>query len=77
MKEIYYHLLVLQDPLTVREVEFDVDTQQVDIWVENGSQAYICPECKSLCPFYNYVPERSWRHLYSCGYKTFKSVSVN
>jgi len=76
MKELYYHLLGLQDPWNVREVKFDVNTQQVDIWVEYGSQDCICPECKLLCPVYDYVPERSWRHLDSCGYKTYVHAKI-
>lgn len=63
MKELYYHLLGLQDPWTVTEVKFEVKKKQVDILVDYNDS--LCP-----CPIYDHVAERSWRHLDSCGYKT-------
>lgn len=76
MKELYYHLLSLQDPWTVKEVKFDTTAQQVDIEVIYNSSSCSCPKCGSLCPIYDFVQERSWRHLDSCGYKTYVHAKI-
>ena len=36
---------------------------------EPGIQ-WSCPECDRLCPLYDHQPERRWRHLDTCQYRT-------
>lgn len=76
MKELYYYLIGLVEPWTVNEVKFDIKSQQVDIWVSHQASSCNCPECKELCPIYDHVNERSWRHLDSCGYKTYVHAKI-
>jgi transposase len=76
MKELYYHLLGLQDPWTVTDVKFDIKTHQVDIWVDYKYSSCPCPGCQVSCSIYDHVSERSWRHLDSCGYKTYVHAKI-
>jgi transposase len=76
MKELYYYLIGLVDPWTVADVQFEVKSQQVDIWVIYNSNTCECPDCKEMCPIYDHVNERAWRHLDSCGYKTFVHAKI-
>jgi transposase len=75
-KNIYYHLLGLQEPWKVSSVKLDIENQKVDVWVEYYASLAPCPECSSLCPIYDHVTERSWRHLDSCGFKTYIHAKI-
>ncbi|MBM3207360.1 MAG: hypothetical protein FJZ57_01970 [Chlamydiae bacterium] len=76
MKELYYYLIGLIEPWTVDDVQFQVKSQQVDIWVSYKSSTCLCDGCKEPCPIYDHVNERTWRHLDSCGYKTFVHAKI-
>lgn len=75
-KNLYYHLLGLQEPWRVSNIKLDIINQKVDVWVEYNASSAPCPECNSLCPIYDHVPERSWRHLDSCGFKTYIHAKI-
>ena len=70
--ELYHHLLGLQDPWFVSDVQIDVKGQQVDVWVEHpqGLQ-WPCPECGTEGPLHDHGQDRVWRHLDSCQFRTF------
>ena len=70
--ELYHHLLGLQDPWFVSDVQINVNGQQVDVWVEHpkGLQ-WPCPECEAEGPLHDHAEERVWRHLDSCQFRTF------
>jgi transposase len=76
MKELYYYLIGLIEPWTIDDVQFQVKSQQVDIWVSYKSNSCQCGECEESSPIYDHVNERSWRHLDSCGYKTFVYAKI-
>jgi transposase len=43
----------------------------VHIFLEHlGDAQWTCPECGVECPLYDHQPERMWRHLDTCQYKT-------
>ncbi|MFA5250648.1 MAG: ISL3 family transposase [Parachlamydiales bacterium] len=75
-KNLYYHLLGLQEPWKVSEIKLDVMNQKVDVWVEYNASSSPCSECQTLCPIYDHVNERSWRHLDSCGFKTYIHAKI-
>ena len=75
-KNLYYHLLGLQEPWRVSNIKLDVTNQKVDVWVEYNSSTGPCPKCQNLCPIYDHVQERSWRHLDSCGFKTYIHAKI-
>lgn len=70
--ELYRYLLGLEKPWTVEQVKLDLKNQRVDVWAthEEGLR-WSCPECGAMMPLYDHAPERAWRHLDSCQFKTF------
>jgi transposase len=70
--DLYRHLLGLEAPWFVANVELNVKEQRVDVFVEHteGTQ-WPCPECSASSPVYDHVPERAWRHLDSCQFMTY------
>ena len=76
-KELYRHLLGLESPWSVAEVKLDVERQQIDVHVEHSEETrFACPECGQSLACYDHVPDRSWRHLDSCQFKTILHASV-
>lgn len=70
--ELYRYLLGVEPPWRVERVELDLVNQRIDVWVNHGKDLqWPCPECGSLVWLYGHAPERSWRHLDSCQFKTF------
>jgi len=70
--ELYHHLLGLEDPWFVREVNLDTEAQRVDVWVEHPKGLHWpCPECGIEGPLHDHAGERVWRHLDSCQFQTF------
>lgn len=70
--DLYRHLLGLEDPWFVSDVQLDVKEQRVDVWVEHpkGLQ-WPCPECGAERGLHDHAEERIWRHLDSCQFQTF------
>ena len=70
--ELYRYLLGIEPPWTVERVELDLVNQRVDVWARHEEDLrWPCPECGALVALYDHAPERSWRHLDSCQFKTF------
>lgn len=76
-KELYQQLLGLTSPWFVREVNLDTERGQIDVHVEHspGIQ-FCCPQCGESCSCYDHAPERQWRHLDSCQFKTILHASI-
>ncbi|MEW4454587.1 ISL3 family transposase [Bremerella sp. JC817] len=76
-KELYQHLLGLKSPWFVSQVALDVDRQQIDVHVEHPpGTKFCCPECDAKLACYDHAPQRSWRHLDSCQFKTILHAAV-
>ena len=75
--ELYQHILGLKTPWSVRTVKLDVATEQIDVHVEHPARTkFCCPECDQSLACYDHAPERQWRHLDSCQFKTILHASV-
>lgn len=70
-KEFYSKLLDIRKPWEITDVQLDIDKQRVDIYVKYNSKICICPICTTECKIYDYLQERTWRHLDSCQMKTY------
>jgi transposase len=71
-KELYRHLLGLNEPWTVERVELDMARQHVDVYVDHPSGTrFACPECGQASAVYDHLAERVWRHLDSCQFLTY------
>jgi transposase len=70
--ELYRYLLGIEPPWMVDRIKLDLENQRVDVWAshEEGLR-WPCPECGVLVALYDHAPERIWRHLDSCQFKTF------
>lgn len=70
--DLYRHLLGVEDPWFVSEVQLDVTELRVDVWIEHpkGLQ-WPCPECGAEGTLHDHAEERVWRHLDSCQFQTF------
>lgn len=75
--ELYRHLLGLTAPWTVARVELDVAGQRVDVYAEHRQQkSWPCAECGAACGLHDHEPERTWRHLDSCQFKTYLHARI-
>jgi len=70
--ELYRYLLGIEGPWTVERVTLDMENQRVDVLVTHPEGfRWPCPECGAMASLYDHAPERAWRHLDSCQFKTF------
>ena len=75
--DLYSHILGLEEPWFVGNVELNVEAQRVDIWVEHGSGIrWPCPTCERKLATRDHAEERVWRHLDTCQFKTFLHARV-
>lgn len=75
-KELYRHLLGLNEPWTVERVDLDMAKQHVDVYVKHPSGTrFACPDCGQECAVYDHLAERVWRHLDSCQFLTYLHAS--
>jgi transposase len=70
--ELYRHLLGLESPWTVSQVELSVAEGKVDVWADHPrGTRWRCPECDRELATYDHGEERAWRHLDSCQFLTY------
>jgi len=75
-KELYRHLLGLNEPWTVERVDLDMARQHVDVYVDHPiGMRFACPDCGKECAVYDHLAERVWRHLDSCQFLTYLHAS--
>jgi len=61
----------------VDRVELDIGGGRVDVWaVHEEGLRWVCPECRTELAIYDHAPERIWRHLDTCQFKTFLHARV-
>jgi transposase len=61
----------------VDRVELDIRGERVDVWaVHEEGLRWVCPECRTELAIYDHAPERIWRHLDTCQFKTFLHARV-
>ena len=75
-KDLYRHLLGLNEPWMVERVELDMAKQHVDVFVEHAKgYRFVCPKCAQECAVYDHLAVRTWRHLDSCQFLTYLHAS--
>ena len=76
-RELYRHVLGLEKPWQVTRVQLDIRREQVDVWtVHDEGQRWPCPECGIPLSVYDHAPDRAWRHLDTCQFKTFLHARI-
>lgn len=69
--ELYQAVLGITAPWKVTRVDLQLEAGQVDVFVEHGpGERFPCADCGEACPVHDHTPERTWRHLDTCQYKT-------
>ena len=76
-KELYQHILGLDSPWSVSNVELHTEAEEILVYVDHPyGTRFCCPECQQDLPCYDHAEERRWRHLDSCQFKTFLVARV-
>jgi transposase len=76
-RKLYREILGLKSPRSVTNVAPNQKEQQVDVFLNYPSEAkFCCPECSLTLPCYDHTPERQWRHLDSCQFRTLLHASI-
>jgi transposase len=76
-KELYQHILGLDSPWSVSNVELHTDSEEILVYVDHPSGTrFCCPDCQRDLPCYDHAEQRRWRHLDSCQFKTFLVARV-
>jgi transposase len=70
-RDLYAQILGVREPWRVERVELKLADGEVHVYLghEDGLK-WACPECGEPCPLYDHQPERCWRHLDTCQYRT-------
>jgi len=70
-RELYRRILGVESPWKVERVELSLAESEVHVFLEHEEQArWPCPECHVECALHDHQPERRWRHLDTCQYRT-------
>jgi transposase len=69
--ELYRRILGIEAPWQVERVELKLKEGEVHVFLaHNDNLEWACAECGAPCPLYDHQPERQWRHLDTCQYRT-------
>lgn len=75
-RELYRRILGIESPWQVERVELNLNEGEVHIYLDHAADvSWPCPECSASCPLYDHQPERRWRHLDTCQYRTILHAS--
>ena len=75
-RQLYAQILGIESPWRVDRVELAPDQQEVHIYLEHKADiAWQCPQCGHECTLHDHQPERRWRHLDTCQYRTILHAS--
>ena len=70
-RELYRRILGIEAPWHVERVELQLTAGEVHVYLDHpGSKDWPCPECGASSQIYDHQPERRWRHLDTCQYRT-------
>lgn len=70
-RELYARILGITDPWRVERVDLKLEIGEVHIVLDHAADLlWPCPECGAMCALHDHQPERQWRHLDTCQYKT-------
>lgn len=76
-KDLYFHILGLTPPWSIKKVDLDPVNQIVDIYLEHKAGIlWTCPECGKQQACYDHSEERVWRHLDTCQFKTLIHAKI-
>lgn len=69
--ELYGRILGITAPWRVERVELQLQRGEVHVYLAHeDKREWPCAECGASCALYDHQPERQWRHLDTCQYRT-------
>ena len=75
-KELYAQILGVREPWQVERVELKLSEGEVHVHLRHDADvSWPCAECGTACTLYDHQPERRWRHLDTCQYRTILHAS--
>lgn len=70
-RELYRRILGIESPWYVESVELKLDEGEVHVHLAHQEEIeWPCPECAAPSKLHDHQPERQWRHLDTCQYRT-------
>ena len=70
-RQLYAQILGIPPPWRVEDVELRLAQGEVHIYLGHRQGGrWRCPRCQHECRLYDHQPERVWRHLDTCQYRT-------
>jgi transposase len=70
-RELYAAILGVASPWQVERVDLKVGEGEVHVYLQHAYGIdWPCPECSKPCSLYDHQPERKWRHLDTCQFRT-------
>jgi len=75
--DLYRAILGIAAPWRVEEVRLDTETSEVHVELAQAEGvAWKCPCCERQLSIHDHVPERQWRHLDTCQYRTWLHARI-
>ncbi len=71
IEEHYRHLLGIQSPWQISDVDLSIQENRVDIEIEYADDEGPCPECGAISPKHDDRNRRSWRYLDTMQFSTY------
>src|SRR5437588_13036874 len=69
--QLYQRILGIEGPWQVERVDLQLKEGEVHVYLTHqDNREWAGAECGVLCPLYDHQPERQWRHLDTCQYRT-------
>src|SRR5439155_8751671 len=70
-RELYRRILGIEYPWRVASVDLQLAPKEVHVYLAHEDlSSWPCAECGAPCQLYDHQPERQWRHLDTCQYRT-------
>jgi len=70
-RELYRQILGINSPWFVARVDLKLSEGEVHVYLNHEEKVnWLCPECGVGCKLHDHQPERQWRHLDTCQYRT-------
>jgi hypothetical protein len=75
--DLYRAILGIEAPWRVDEVRLDTESLEVHVDVSHSEGLrWKCPCCERQLSIHDHVPERQWRHLDTCQYRTWLHARI-
>jgi transposase len=75
-RELYERILGIEEPWRVERVDLQLEAGEIHVYLDHGEYAWRCVECGGVCSLFDHQPERRWRHLDTCQYRTILHAQI-